>query len=63
WEGGEVLRRVRETGSRARVVICTAEGLEETERRARDEGCVYLAKPFTMEELDAAVGEAITALP
>ena len=61
WEGWEVLRRLRATGSRTRVVICTAEALVETERRARDEGCVYLPKPFTMDALDAAVGQAITS--
>lgn len=61
--GWDVLRTIREMGSRIPVVICTAEGLRETRRRAIDEGCLYLPKPFTIDDLDAAIREALGEKP
>jgi len=62
-DGIEVLRRARQLNPRARVIIITGYASQETAETAMQEGAFdFLAKPFRLEELKAAVNRALEEL-
>lgn len=62
-DGIEVLRRARQLNSRVRVIIITGYASQETAEAASQEGVFdFLAKPFRLEELKAAVNRALEEL-
>jgi len=62
--GLDVLSRLRQVGSRTRVVVITADDTPESLLRAiRENTYEYLRKPFTMEQLADMTERALAAAP
>lgn len=58
--GIEALRDLRSMGARAEVIILTGHGSQEVARRSMELGALeLLTKPFEVEELCAAVKDAL----
>lgn len=59
-DGVEVLRQIKQSGSRAKVVVITGFVEEKMEREIRDLGVeAYLEKPFTPPEVISTVKEVL----
>ena len=53
--GLDLMRRVRQTSPRTRIMLITAFGSPELEDQVRGLGATYLLKPFAMQDFVAAV--------
>jgi DNA-binding NtrC family response regulator len=60
-DGWKVLETIRETRSPARVIIITAHGKEDTQRRAKEKGAwAYVEKPYLIEKIKGIIKEVFS---